>query len=91
LILFSEVEEPFTDAKVDVALVPVDALNIEEDAALEVVDDEDWDSFCPCPLPFPFEALFVVIIIDIRLLPPPPPAPRVVLPNLSGSGAALLD
>jgi len=78
------------EAEADVALVPLDALSSEEDAALEVVDVDDWDSFCPCPLPLiPFELPFINIR-DMRLLPPPP---RVVdvPPNMSGNGAALPD
>jgi len=78
------------EAEADVALVPLDTLSSEEDAALEVVDVDDWDSFCPCPLPLiPFELPFINIR-DMRLLPPPP---RVVdvPPNMSGNGAALPD
>ena len=78
------------EAEADVALVPLDTLSSEEDAALEVVDVDDWDSFCPCPLPLiPFELLFINIR-DMRLLPPPS---RVVdvPPNISGIGGAPLD
>ena len=39
-----------TEPEADVALVALNALSSEDEAALEVVDVEDWDSFSPCPL-----------------------------------------
>ena len=101
LDVFPDVEEPLplVDSEADVALVPLDTLSSEEDATLEVVEFDDWDSFCPCPLPLiPFELPFLNIK-DMRLFPPPP---RVVVggvvvvvvvvpPNMSGNGAELLD
>jgi hypothetical protein len=41
LVVFPDVEEPLMDAEADVALVPLDALSSEDDAALEVVDVDD--------------------------------------------------